>query len=203
MSFDTVADLLDELHVPAERIRLKPAPGTATGRDVLRIKAREGVLCELVNGTLVEKSMGFNESAIPLDIAYFFKAYLRQNNLGFLSGADGPIRMRKKRIRIPDFAFYSWRHFPDRKRPQGGIPAICPDLAVEIISPKNTRREMARKLKEYFAAGTQIVWYVYPKSKTVDVYTTPTTKLTVGPAETLDGGDLLPGLAVPVAAIFE
>jgi Uma2 family endonuclease len=84
-----------------------------------------------------------------------------------------------------------------------GIPSICPDLAVEVISPKNTRKEMARKLKEYFAAGTQIVWYVFPKTKTVDVYTSPSNVITVPTDGTLDGGGLLPGLRVPVAAIFE
>lgn len=200
--FDTAAEMLSTLDVPAERIRMKPSPGTATGRDVLRIKAKEGVLCELINGTLVEKPMGFFESGLGLKIGSLLLQFLELNDLGILTGADGPIRLFRNRIRMPDVGFYGWHHFPGRVKPTSGIPAIYPDLAVEVISPKNTKKEMAKKLREYFKAGTQLVWLVYPKTKTIDVYTSPTEFKTLTVTDTLTGGKVLPGFKAKVAKVF-
>lgn len=55
---ETVAELLDALGVPPERVRLKPQPGTATEQDVLDIWERQKRICELVEGTLVERASG-------------------------------------------------------------------------------------------------------------------------------------------------
>jgi hypothetical protein len=61
----TIGDLLKRLgHIPAERVRLRPTPGTATEKDVLDVLNRENVPCELVEGTLVEKAMGYEELEI-------------------------------------------------------------------------------------------------------------------------------------------
>ena len=59
----TMGDLLKRLgNIPAERVRLHPSPGTATEKDVLDVLDRENRPCELVEGTLVEKAMGYEES---------------------------------------------------------------------------------------------------------------------------------------------
>ena len=50
---------------------------------------------------------------------------------------------------------------------------MAPDLAIEVLSESNTPAEMERKLKEYFAAGMQLVWYFDPRARTVTVYTAP------------------------------
>lgn len=200
--FDTMADVLAALDVPPERVRMKPYPGTATGRDVLRIKAKEGVLCELVNGTLVEKPMGFTESEIAMNIGQLIKNFLDEHDLGRLTGEGGPVRLLRKRVRMPDIGFFGWHHFPNRARAEKGIPSIFPDFAVEVISRTNTRKEMARKLREYFKAGTKLVWYVFPKTKTVDVYTSPTDVKTLTVKDTLTGGDVLPGFKAKVAKVF-
>jgi Uma2 family endonuclease len=200
--FDTMADVLVSLDVPPERIRMKPYPGTATIRDVLRIEANEGVLCELVDGTLVEKTMGLTESEIATVIIQLIRNFLDEHDLGRTAGADGAIQLLRRRIRIPDVSFFGWHHFPNRSRAGKGIPRIYPDLAVEVISPKNTKKEMARKLREYFKAGTKLVWFVYPKTKTVDVYTSPTDVKTLTVKDTLTGGDVLPGFKAKVAKVF-
>jgi hypothetical protein len=63
----TIDDLLTSLGgVPADRVRLHPQPGTASERDVIEIHDRENRLCELVDGTLVEKAMGFDESVFAV-----------------------------------------------------------------------------------------------------------------------------------------
>ena len=65
----TVADLLERFGpMPAGRIRTNPLPGTATEQDVIDIEARESRLCELVDGVLVEKTVGVYESYLAMEI---------------------------------------------------------------------------------------------------------------------------------------
>ena len=197
----TLADLIESLgDVPLNRIRLDPPPGTATEEDVLRLEASEDRLCELVNGTLVEKPMGRKESMLALWIGFRLNGYLEKNNIGELSGADGSMRLRERLVRIPDLAFVLWENSPGEDAP--AIPDLAPDLAVEVISPSNTKKEMELKRKEYFQAGTTLVWEVFPERKEVDVYTSPTRVRTLQIGDTLDGGKLLPGFKLPLSELF-
>jgi hypothetical protein len=61
---ENLAELIHLLgDIPPERIRMHPLPGTATERDVLdALEAPQKRLCELVDGVLVEKTMGAMES---------------------------------------------------------------------------------------------------------------------------------------------
>jgi hypothetical protein len=66
----TVADLLKKLgNVPPERVHLGPLPGTATEQDVLEAEGRTGRLCELVDGTLVAKNVGYYGSFLTLKVS--------------------------------------------------------------------------------------------------------------------------------------
>ena len=89
---ETLADLMDRLgNVPLARIRLQPFPGTATVADVARLCDREPeCLCELVDGVLVEKVMGHQESRLAVRLAQALQNYLNMHDLGILAGADGP-----------------------------------------------------------------------------------------------------------------
>jgi hypothetical protein len=61
----TVSELLHQLgDIPPERVRLQPPPGTATEADVVAVHNREERLCELIDGVLVEKTIGYYESYI-------------------------------------------------------------------------------------------------------------------------------------------
>jgi Uma2 family endonuclease len=198
----TVADLIRELGVPAKRIRMFPPPGTATERDLIRINDRKEGLCELVEGTLVEKPVGYREGFLALRIGRILAEFVESLALGLVSGADSEHRLRRGLVRLPDVSFVSWDQLPNRKIPEESVPDLYPDLAVEIFSRSNTRREMARKRREYFRAGCRLVWIVYPKTETIEVYTTPTEFETSDIDDILSGGDVLPGLKLPVRKIF-
>src|SRR4051812_3749462 len=62
--------------VSLDRILMDPAPGTATRDDAVYSKERFKLSCELVNGILVAKTMGYFESKIAIALAYFFHRYL-------------------------------------------------------------------------------------------------------------------------------
>ena len=200
-----VSDLLRSLGVPANRVVLDPAPGTATVRDLVRFNDTKpnGRLYELVDGTLVEKETGLRESFIAGALVEWLRVFSRENgNLGMVLGADGNLRLFKKTCRTPDVSFTSWDRLPGRKVPDDPVPHLAPDLAVEVLSRGNRPGEMKRKLKDYFRADVRLVWYVDPKSRTVTVFTSPTESVELGPDETLDGGDVLPGFEVKVADFF-
>jgi Uma2 family endonuclease len=199
----TVADLLQKLGgVPAERVRLDPLPGTATEKDVLAVERREGRLCELVEGVLVEKVMGLEESFLALRIAFYLQLFLEQHDLGFLGGEAGTLRLMQGLVRIPDVSYISWDQLPQREFPKKAIPNLYPDLAVEVLSPSNTKREMDLKIREYFLAGTRLVWIVNPRKRTVKVYTAPDQSRLLQEEESLDGGDVLPGFRLEIHEIF-
>ena len=74
----TIGDLLKRLgDIPPERVRLHPTPGTATEKDVIKILDRENRPCELVEGTLVEKPMGYEESAIAVTVIILLGTFVR------------------------------------------------------------------------------------------------------------------------------
>ena len=98
------------------------------------------------------------------------------------------LRVQPGRVRLPDVSFFSWDHFPGRILPPGAILGLSPDLAVEVLSPSNTREEMLRKRREYFAGGTRLVWEVDPEERTVRVYTTARRSTLLREGDTLDGG---------------
>lgn len=199
----TVADLLARLgNVPARRVRLVPVPGTATEKDVIEVEAREDRLCELVEGTLVEKVMGYAESIIAAALIFFLSEYIRPRKLGVVTGEAGMIRLMAGLVRIPDIAFLSKGRFPGGKRPKEPIPSLAPDLVIEVLSKGNTKKEMRRKLREYFDAGVLLVWYVDPKTRTVQVFTAADRSVTLGADQTLDGGSVLPGFQLPLSQLF-
>lgn len=113
------------------------------------------------------------------------------------------MRIAPHLVRMPDVSFVSWERLGARVVPSTPIPDLAPDLAVEVLSPGNRAREMERKRREYFDAGVPLVWYVNPRRKTVRVYTSYDDVITLGPEDTLTGGTVLPGLALPVGQIFE
>ena len=71
-----------------------------------------------------------------------------------------------------------------------------------MLSPKNTKKEIARKLQEYFQAGVRLVWIVDPKTQTAQAYTAPTKFRKIGKDQALTGGAVLPGFTLPLKDLF-
>jgi len=199
----TVADLIHRLgDIPPERIRLKPPPGQATVADVIEIEDRENRICELVEGVLVEKAMGYREGFLANRLLILLSQFVDPRNLGLVSGSDAMMQIFPDLVRIPDVAFASWARFPEGRIPEEPVPHLVPDLAVEVLSRGNTRREMDRKVGEYFAAGVRLVWIIDPKKRTVAVYTSPRDVGTLAERDVLDGGEVLPGFTLPLRELF-
>jgi Uma2 family endonuclease len=201
---DSLADLLGRLgDIEPRRVLLHPAPGTATVADlVARNERKHTGLVELVDGTLVEKVMGFSEGGLALDLAFFLQLYLRDHPVADLLSSSSPMRLPGGMVRLPDLALIRWERYPHRQRPREAVPTLVPDLAVEILSESNTAAEMTRKRREYFEAGTTLVWQIDPRRREVAVYTGLEQLQTLTEGDTLTGEPVLPGFTLPVSDLF-
>lgn len=201
---DNFGDVLRRVgYVPASRILLHPLPGTATEKDLLSLLDGDNKrICELVDGVLVEKPMGTEEAYLALRIGQLINNYLDEHDYGLAYGADAPFRLRERLVRLPDISVVSWKRIGKRKVPRKPVLDVAPELAIEVISKSNTRKEIALKLHDYFQAGVLLVWIVHPRKRSVIVHTSETEAVTLDKAAVLDGGDVLPGFQLPLARLF-
>jgi Uma2 family endonuclease len=86
--------------------------------------------------------------------------------------------------------------------PREPIADLVPDLAVEVISAGNTRQEMERKLREYFQAGVEQVWNLYPNTREMHVYTDQNSHDVITESQSIAGGEILPGFTLPLKTLF-
>lgn len=190
--------------VPPDRIIMDPWPGTATEKDLLTFVERDKRLCELIDGTLVEKPMGFLESLVAVALITALNNFVRGRNLGVVSGEAGTLRMASGRIRLPDVAYISFADMPGGRVPPEPVPTLPPTIAAEVLSETNTAAEIRQKLREYFESGCRLAWIIDPVARTVAVYEGPSDEpaRVLGEADVLDGGGALPGFGLPVSDLF-
>jgi Uma2 family endonuclease len=204
--FDNGEEFLHSIgDVPMSRVIFTPLPGTATEQDLLRFVEKDKRLCELIDGTLVEKPVGFEESQIGMNLGTALSNFVRPRKLGMIAGSDATIRMASGRIRLPDVSYVSYADIPGGIVPRESVPLIPPTIAAEVISETNTRAEMRQKIREYFASGSRLVWLIYPKTKTVSVFDSDSdepSRILLG-NEVLDGGNVLDGFVISLADLFD
>lgn len=163
---------------------------------------------EVVNGRVVEPTpMSAYASAVANRLHLRLAAFGEQSGTG-QSLMDMYFRLPlpddPKRTRKPDLAFVSvGRWAADRPVPYLGNPMdVVPDLMVEVVSPTDKAEAVLAKANDYLRAGAPLVWLVYPGLRIVHAYTGPTAIRVYADADELDGGDVLPGLRVPMTGLF-
>jgi len=200
----TLADLLDLFGpIPAHRIGRSAPPGAATEDDVVEAAERQDRRYELVQGVLVEKTMGLYESYLAGLLIEALNGFVRKRRLGIVTAPDGMLKLAPGLIRIPDVSYISRSRLAGRRVKGVAMPELAPDLAIEILSEGNTEREMNQKLDDYFGAGVGLVWYFDPDAGTVSVYSSRQALTELREGDTLDGGEVLPGFTFPLAGFFD
>ena len=169
-----------------------------TVEEFARIFERRDRFYELVEGELITVSPGmFLHNRVRDHLLIVLTAFVQAHRLGIVV-SEQPFHLFGNTVRYPDVAFVrSGRMLPAHKFPEG-----APDLAVEIISPSNTPREMDRRISDFFAAGSTRVWVVYPEDREVYVHGLTGVVRRSGD-EALEDSELLPGFSVKVASLFE
>ncbi len=201
---ENIAELIEQLgDIPPRRIRMKPPPGTATEQDVIAAAEEPRKrLWELVDGVLVEKARGIREALLAVEIGRLLGNFIAKGDLGIVLGADGMIRLEPGLVRIPDVSFIPWERIPGEEVKDEPMAPYAPAVAVEVLSPGNTRKEIQCKLRDYFLAGVQLVWVIQPKTQTAQAYTSPGEFRRIAKNGRLDGGTVLPGFSLPLAELF-
>ena len=202
VTFSLAERLADFGDIDASRVRSDPAPGHATIADLIRASDEDGRLYELIDNTLVEKAVGWQESLLAMVLGQWLRNFLDNHNLGVVTGPDGMSRLFGNTVRGPDVAFVSWSRLPGGRLPTDPVPDLVPDFVVEVLSLGNTRPEMARKRREYFQAGVRLVWMIDPRRRTVAVFTAAEAVTIAQQFDRIDGGDVLPGWVVDLEKLF-
>jgi Uma2 family endonuclease len=159
---------------------------------------------ELVRGEIVE-TMPPNgrHGIIASEIDYQLRSWARQGKHGVV-GVESGFTLSKNPdvVRSPDVYFIR----ADRVPPTG-VPDtfwhIAPDLAVEVVSWSESAADVQEKVRDYFHAGTALMWIVYPRSRQVVVHTADGVARTFGGDDTLASDEVLPGFRCTVTEIFE
>lgn len=158
---------------------------------------------DLVRGRIVrEPPTGYDHGGMQLNLAVELRRHVRKHHLGRVRVETGYVLLSGvATVRGPDVSFIAAARIPPEGMP-AGFPRIAPDLAIEVVSPSNRAREIREKLRDYFEAGVRQVWVVYPRRRNVAVHLSPSDVRVLGEDDELDGGDVVPGFRLPVAAIF-
>lgn len=171
-----------------------------TAQDLWDI-GETGEDAELIDGELVRMTPpGGEHGEIQAALILAIGPYLAQTNLGRIFGEVGYLLSEDPdTVLAPDLSFISKARVPaDRTR----YLALAPDLAVEIVSPSNSPGEIERKIAIYLHAGTRMVWVAYPRQRQIVVHAPGEAPRVFTESDQIPGGEVLPGLALPVAGIF-
>lgn len=163
----------------------------------------QGFRYELIEGALRETALSGGLEAITSSrVSYYVNDFVYKNGLGetFASETGFLLSSDPDTVLAPDFAFICQERVP-ADYPDGYWP-LTPDLVVETRSPGDTKREIEAKMARRIEAGVRLAWDIDPKSHTVTIYQPGGPAVTLGVGDALAGGDLLPGLSVPIRKIF-
>ena len=129
--------------------------------------------------------------------------FSQQHRLGAVFDSSTGFWMENLNCRAPDISFVGKERLRGLKRRAAKFFQGAPDLAVEVLSPSNTRREVDERLRDYFSSGARLAWVIDPERELVEVCHSLTQRRLLGPGAMLDGEQLLPGFQYPVADLFK
>jgi Uma2 family endonuclease len=162
----------------------------------------DGMRHELVRGeVLTMPPAGEGHGRITSNASFLFQRYIRDHHLGVTYAAETGFALTPDTVLAPDFAFIRADR-ADSARMERGFSAVMPDLVLEVVSPGDTAAEVQDKASLWLEAGVRLVCVVYPSRRQVVVYRSLQDVRVLTAADSLDGGDVLPGFACPVADLF-
>ena len=186
-----------------EESRIANASGDVTWDEWAGSYDANGRICEFVDGLLLEKSVGAEESGLAAKLLTLFENANEQLRAAtkaedppyHLLTGDGAVKVGRNG-RVPDLsvlAMAAWKAAEGRRK-----VAPPPILAVEVLSESNTAREMRQKRRDYFGAGVEEAWFADPEGLTVEVWTDEKKPVVYGVDDAVPCDRLFPGLRVPV-----
>jgi Uma2 family endonuclease len=169
-----------------------------TDQDLLRLP-RDGRKYELVDGEIRVSPAGMRHGKILVRLTAALLAFVSPQRLGDVFDSSTGYRLPGGNVRSPDASVVSSKRLP---RVPEGFAELAPDLAVEVLSPEDSPREVLDKVGEYLSAGVRLVWVIDPRASRAASYRSLTDVREIGPDGTLDGEDVLPGFRCRLADLL-
>ncbi len=160
---------------------------------------------ELIKGELrpmqppASDEHGFRSMTLSARVTVF----VQDNDLGRCYTAETGFVLARDpdTVLAPDFAFVAKARLPGP--PSKKFAPVVPDLVLETRSPGDAPSEVAEKIANWLAAGVRVAWEMNLRDHTLTVYRPgDANPRTLGAADVLDGGDVLPGFSLPLARVF-
>ena len=179
-------------------------PVLMTAKELLHLPDDEWRY-ELVEGRRVRMSpIGGRHGRIVMALLPALHRFVDKNHLGEIFPPETGFWISPESepdtVLPPDLAFVSLAQAVDSE--VEGYPRLAPDLVVEVASPSQGQKQMGAKARRWLDAGTRLVWIVLPETRTVQVWHPVGPVRILTDESELNGGDILPGFAYPVARLF-
>jgi len=176
-------------------------PGKIWTEADLQSLPDDGYIHEVVNGELaMSPKNDFFHGDICSELLTALRTFVREKRLGAVLDSITGFWMKNRNCRAPDISFVSRERLIalNFKRSTRSFFPGAPDLAVEILSPNNTRAEIDERLRDFFESGTRLAWIIDPDAKRAEICRTPVSRKLIGTGSYLEGEDLLPGFRYPL-----
>jgi Uma2 family endonuclease len=177
-------------------------PKLVTADDLLRMG--DVGRCELIYGELIMMSpAGAQHGVVAMRFGSFLSQFVDAHDLGAVFAAETGFKIASDPdlVRAPDVSFVR------KARLAGGVPKGflegVPDLAVEVLSPEDRKREAAEKIATWLAHGTAVVWEADPRTMCVLIHRVGQSPLRLGMNDTICDEPLLPGFVLPLSKVFK
>jgi Uma2 family endonuclease len=183
-----------------ERFEQSPFIGRAMTERELMALPKDGFKYELVDGRVSGVPLYMDHAAHIMRVFWLLAGVDRAH--GRAIGSNLGCRMRNGNIRTPDGGFLLRAREPVGRAADDFLDG-APDLAVEVLSAAENPLDVTRKIREYQESGARQAWLISPDERRVTVYGVSPDPRVLGESDTLDGGDLLPGIRCRVEGLFE
>lgn len=183
------------------------APSLMTAEEFAELPTPGDERLELVRGmVIVAPPADFGHGRRAMKIGNALESFASRHALG-LAGGEGGFRLARDpdTVRAPDAAWIAFDRLPGGELPEGEYPEAAPNLAVEMVSTHDREADIAQKVADWLAAGTERVWVVRPRQRSVTVHRPNGDSRRYTASGTLSSDDAafpVPGFALPVASIF-
>ncbi len=181
--------------------------------DLLAMPEGNGERYEMMSGMIVRKPMaGGSHDYFAYRLLLSLGPYVDEHNLGAITlsqaGYEITLLGEEPTVYIPDLAFVRADRVPAEDSPEWSrFWKLAPDLVVEVALPSQGQKEMRKRANDWLAAGSRLVWLIWSRHRRVEAYYLQSQGKTdvqrYELADTLDGRDVVPGFALPVASIFK
>ena len=172
----------------------------ATLQDLLNTP-KDGNKYELVDGEILVSPAGMRHSEVISNIIGLIWEFLQENPIGKVYGSDVGIMFPSGNVRSPDVTYVRNTKLPGGESPET-FGELIPDLAVEVLSPTDSLKQLGRKIGEFLENGVPLVWLVDPARQTVTVYRSLTDTQQLTSNDLITAEPVMPGFSVPVRRFF-